>query len=105
MEINLDRGTINLVYTKSTLRKKGVPYVASFKQRLIILAVLAILSIAAWAFYFSQGLTLAYNDARSHLNVARRVVDSLQPGFAQIGSIWLPLYHVLEFPFIWNEGS
>jgi len=67
---------------------------------LFVLATLVVVSISAWGFYFQQGLTLSYNDARSHLNVARRVVDSLQPGAAQIGSVWLPLYHVLEIPFV-----
>lgn len=69
----------------------------------IVIAILILLSIGSWWFYYAQGLTLAYNDARSHLNVARRVVDSLQPGIAQIGSVWLPLYHVLELPFVWND--
>lgn len=69
----------------------------------LIIVTLTLLSVGSWWFYYNLGLTLAYNDARSHLNVARRVVDSLQPGVAQIGSVWLPLYHVLELPFIWND--
>ncbi len=68
-----------------------------------LIIALTILSILAWCFYYPQGLTLTYNDARSHLNVARRIVDNLQPGFAQIGSVWLPLYHFLELPLIWND--
>jgi len=68
-----------------------------------IMLLLTILSIVAWVFYYKQGLTLSYNDARSHLNVARRVFDNLQPGFAQIGSVWLPLYHILELPLVWND--
>ena len=70
---------------------------------IFVLWGLALISFLAWFFYFRQGLTLSYNDAGSHLNVARRVVDSLQPGFAQVGSVWLPLYHILELPFIWND--
>lgn len=78
----------------------------SFWPRYFVLAAilfLVVLSVAAWVFYYNQGLTLAYNDARSHLNVSRRVVDSLQPGLAQLGSVWLPLYHILELPFVWND--
>ena len=69
-----------------------LPALGSFPKKLwwICIVALTLLSIAAWWFYFSQGLTLSYNDARSHLNVARRVVDSLQPGAAQIGSVWHP---------------
>lgn len=68
----------------------------------ILVAILVLLSIGFWLFYESQGLTLAYNDARSRLNIARRIVDNLQPGFAQIGSVWLPLFHLLELPLVWN---
>lgn len=68
-----------------------------------LICVLLLFSVISWFFYSRLGLTLAYNDARSHLNVARRVFDNLQPGFAQIGSVWLPLYHILELPFIWND--
>ena len=49
--------------------------------------------------YFRLGLTLAHYDARAHLVVARRIVDSLTPGWQQIGAVWLPLPHVLNmFP-------
>lgn len=67
------------------------------------LLVLTLISVAAWIFYFRADLTLSYNDARSHLNIARRVIDNLQPGFAQLGSVWLPLYHILELPLIAND--
>ncbi len=46
--------------------------------------------------YFQLGLTLAHYDARAHLVVARRILDSLTPGWQQIGAVWLPLPHVLN---------
>ena len=52
---------------------------------------------------YVPGLTTAYNDAMSHLNVSRLVVDNLQPGLSQMGSVWLPLSHFLFLPFIWND--
>ena len=79
------------------------PVVLTSRSWTVVIVLLILLSIGAWWFYFSQGLTLSYNDARSHLNVARRAVDSLQPGAAQIGSVWLPLFHVLEIPFVGND--
>jgi hypothetical protein len=42
------------------------------------------------------GLTLAHYDARAHLVVARRVFDSLIPGWQQVGAVWLPLPHLLD---------
>jgi hypothetical protein len=39
---------------------------------------------------------LSHHDARAHLVVARRILDSLMPGWQQIGAVWLPLPHVLN---------
>jgi hypothetical protein len=52
-------------------------------------------TIAAMGYYF-QGLTLSHYDARAHLVVARRILDSMQPGWIQIGAVWLPLPHLLN---------
>lgn len=54
-------------------------------------------------YFYHKGLITAYGDASSHLNIARRVVDSLTPGFAQLGNSWLPFIHVSYLPFIWND--
>ena len=51
---------------------------------------------SAAIYYSSLGLALAHYDARAHLVVARRVLDSLTPGWQQIGAVWLPLPHVLN---------
>lgn len=64
---------------------------------------LALLSVGAFVLYYRNGLGLAYNDARSHLDIGRRVVEGLKPGFAQLGSVWLPLTHILMIPTIWND--
>jgi hypothetical protein len=52
--------------------------------------------IAAAVHYHRLGLTLAHYDARAHLVVARRVFDSLTPGWQQVGAVWLPLPHLLN---------
>jgi hypothetical protein len=46
--------------------------------------------------YWQQGLTLSHYDAKGHLVVARRVLDSLTPGWLQLGAVWLPLPHLLN---------
>ena len=46
--------------------------------------------------YHRLGLTLSHYDSRGHLIVARRVIDSLTPGWQQIGAVWLPLPHLLN---------
>lgn len=46
--------------------------------------------------YAGFGLTLTHYDARGHLIVARRIIDSITPGWQQIGAVWLPLPHLLN---------
>jgi len=56
-----------------------------------------------------HGALLNYGDAVAHLHIARRVFDSHQPRFSQLGSVWLPLPHILLIPFVqiyswWANG-
>lgn len=55
------------------------------------------------AWYYRHGELLLYGDAVAHLNIARRVVDSLTPGPLQLGTVWLPLPHLLMLPLIWLD--
>jgi len=52
--------------------------------------------VAAALWYAAAGLTLSHYDAKAHLVVARRILDSLMPGWIQIGAVWLPLPHLLN---------
>src|SRR4051812_43023327 len=52
---------------------------------------------------------LNYGDAVAHLHIARRVIDSRRPGLSELGSVWLPLPHLLMIPFVavyawWANG-
>ncbi len=62
----------------------------------MLAAAAAVIGLAAWAFYLERDLVLAHYDAKAHLVVARRIVDSLTPGWRQIGAVWLPLPHLLQ---------
>jgi hypothetical protein len=68
---------------------------ARWTSLLIGLLVAAAGTLAA-LHYARLGLTLAHYDARAHLVVARRVLDSLTPGWQQVGAVWLPLPHLLN---------
>ena len=59
-------------------------------------AVALLLGSLATTYYAGQDLTLSHYDAKAHLVVARRIFDSLTPGWRQIGAVWLPLPHVLN---------
>ena len=62
-----------------------------------VISVLGLLIGTAAAFVYSRrGLTLSHYDAKAHLVVARRVLDSLTPEYSQIGAVWLPLPHLLN---------
>ena len=55
----------------------------------VVLVLLAALGAGAAAWFHSQGYLLYYGDAEAHLNIARRIVDSHNAGYDQIGSPWL----------------
>ena len=60
------------------------------------------LALVALSYCTRHGTLLLYGDAVAHLHIARRVFDSITPGFRQLGSVWLPLPHILLLPFVWN---
>ncbi len=70
---------------------------------MLVVYILIIISFSAFVVYYADGLGLSYNDARSHLNIGRRVVEGLKPGIAQLGSVWLPLPHILISLTVWND--
>jgi 4-amino-4-deoxy-L-arabinose transferase-like glycosyltransferase len=74
-------------------------------------AAAALLLLAALSLDIStvKGWSMAYGDAEAHLNIARRITDSRTPGPSQIGTVWLPLPHLLMMPFaaidaLWFSG-
>ncbi len=78
-------------------------------ESLAVLACCAAASLAAVEWSWRHGAMLNYGDAIAHLHIARRVFDSRTPRFSQLGSVWLPLPHVLMIPFVqvyswWANG-
>src|SRR5271168_4885409 len=76
-----------------------------------VLAFLAVwVSVFSFLFYYRHEEVLLYGDAVAHINIARRVFDSKTPGLLQLGTVWLPLPHLLILPFIvskqmWQTGA
>jgi hypothetical protein len=62
-------------------------------------------SLVAFLFYFRHGDLLLYGDAVAHINIARRVIDSRTPGLLQLGTVWLPLPHLLMIPFLLSDAA
>ena len=76
---------------------------------LIVVASCAAASISAILWSWRNNALLNYGDAVAHLHIARRVLDSHRPGLTQLGSVWLPLPHLLLMPFVhiyswWASG-
>src|SRR5487761_1908745 len=74
-----------------------------WKELAGVVLLLAAISAAAVGWCAFHGYTLYYGDAEAHLNIARRVLDSRTPGPEQLGTVWLPLPHVLMLPFVARE--
>lgn len=75
----------------------------SYKYQAIVFA--SILSITAWFVYYRNGLVTSYNDAMYHINISRMIIDNMQPGFSQLGGVWLPLNHILSLALVWNDWA
>jgi hypothetical protein len=80
-------------------------YAQQRKDALLTL-ILGGLSIAALLWYYAHQQILLYGDAVAHINIARRVVDnrSWLSSFFQLGTVWLPLPHILMLPFVWSKA-
>src|SRR5215831_1869653 len=76
----------------------------------LVTALAASVAMASFVFYLRHDLILLYGDAVAHINIARRVFDSKTPGLLQLGTVWLPLPHMLMIPFLipmkmWRTGA
>ena len=74
------------------------------RDRLRVGAIASVVSLFSFLYYFQHGQILLYGDAVAHLNIARRVLDSQTPGLLQLGTVWLPLPHLLMIPFLLSDS-
>src|SRR5260221_3365149 len=82
---------------------------ASGRETVLVVQLAAAVSIASFFYCLRHGDLLLYGDAVAHINIARRVFDSRTPGLLQLGTVWLPLPHLLMLPFLlprwlWQTG-
>jgi hypothetical protein len=73
------------------------------RETALVAAVAICISVASFIFYFRHDALLLYGDAVAHINIARRVFDSRTPGLLQLGTVWLPLPHLLMIPFLLSD--
>jgi len=70
-----------------------------------IAVLAACASLFSFLVYFHRGDILLFGDAVAHINIARKVFDSRTPGLLQLGTVWLPLPHLLMLPFLANDWA
>jgi hypothetical protein len=75
-----------------------------------VAGIAVLVSLFSFLYYLQRSDLLLYGDAVAHINIARRVFDSQTPGLLQLGTVWLPLPHLLMIPFIfsnamWRNGA
>jgi hypothetical protein len=95
-------GSKNLKNSRRSKAPAGASKQGLFAVPVAFLASAAVMASAVWWFY-KTGATLYWGDAESHLDIARRIVDSRTPGWSQIGTTWLPLPHLLMIPLVKND--
>lgn len=95
-----------ILASPGTANRKPLPQASLYRWDVFLLATIAgLISICALLLYFRHDLILQYGDAVAHINIARRVFDSRRPGPSQLGTVWLPLPHILMLPFIISDGA
>jgi hypothetical protein len=73
------------------------------RQTMLVAGFAASISVVSFLYFFRRGEVLLYGDAVAHINIARRVFDSRTPGLLQLGTVWLPLPHLLMIPFLFSN--
>ncbi len=86
-----------------------VPWrIPAFAHGAVAFLILGV-TCASLRFFYTRSLSNLYGDGLAHMEGARRIFDSITPGYEEIGSVWLPLYHLICAPlaindFLWRTG-
>lgn len=107
--LSMNSFTITKNESKSHVKATSISSLLSKNAELLICLFAFFGAIVATYISFTHGWILAYGDAESHINISKNVIDSLTPGFAQLGGIWLPLTHLMMVPLVyfnplWKTG-
>jgi hypothetical protein len=89
---------------------KNEPSITPDSEVNLLIWLATCVSVFSFLFFYRANEILLYGDAIAHINIARRVFDSKTPGLLQVGTVWLPLPHLLMIPFLissrmWQSGA
>src|SRR5438477_7316280 len=82
----------------------------SRQEHILVAVIAAVISVNAFLYFLYHGQTFVHIDAIAHVNKARGLFDSFTPGLRQLGTVWLPLPHILIAPLaaidaLWRNGA
>jgi hypothetical protein len=72
--------------------------------------IAAIIIVNSFLYLLARDQTFVHIDAIAHVNKGRGLFDNLTPGIRQLGTVWLPLPHILIAPLAaidmwWRNGA
>src|SRR5579875_2932540 len=102
-------GKTSTAASKSFAVSQRSNFFRSCAELSIVFIALGLVATIAPLFFFRRGYILYYGDAQAHINISRNLLDSRTPGYDQLGTVWLPLLHVISLPFVrsiwlWSTG-
>lgn len=80
------------------------------RDHLLVGAIAAVISVNAFLYLLWRDQTFVLIDAIAHVNKGRGLFDNFQPGLRALGTVWLPLPHILIAPLtaidvLWTTGA
>ena len=80
------------------------------RDHILVGVIASVIIVNAFLFFLSRRQTFVHIDAIAHVNKARGLFDNFTPGLRQLGTVWLPLPHILIAPLaaidvLWRNGA
>jgi len=82
----------------------------SSRDRMLVVVIAAAIIVNAFLYFLYLNQTYVHIDAIAHVNKARGLFDNFEPGLRNLGSVWLPLPHLVMAPLaaldpMWKSGA
>jgi hypothetical protein len=80
------------------------------REHALVATIAAVIGINAFLYFLENNQTFVHIDAIAHVNKARGLVDNFELGLRNLGTVWLPLPHLLMAPLaavdsLWRNGA
>src|SRR5438876_3061729 len=80
------------------------------RDHIIVGVIASVIIVNAFLYFLSRDQTFVHIDAIAHVNKARGLFDNFTPGLRQLGTVWLPLPHIIMAPLaaidpLWKSGA